>query len=80
LKELPTSIDKLTALRSLNLSECSQLKELPTTIDKLTGLQILYLSGCSQLKELPTFIDKVDWPSIFVFVKALAVEGVTYIY
>jgi hypothetical protein len=38
LKELPTSIDKLTSLRSLNLSGCSELKELPTSIDKLIGL------------------------------------------
>jgi hypothetical protein len=35
---LKTSIHKLTALESLNLSGCEQLKELPTYIDKLTTL------------------------------------------
>jgi len=47
LKELPTSIDKLTSLQWLDLSGCSELKELPTSIDKLTALQSLNLSRCS---------------------------------
>jgi Leucine-rich repeat (LRR) protein len=47
LKEIPTSIDKLTGLQSLNLSECTQLKELSTSIHKLTGLQKLDLSRWS---------------------------------
>ncbi|CAK9254036.1 unnamed protein product, partial [Sphagnum jensenii] len=59
LKELPTSIGKLTTLQLLDLSRCSQLKELPTFIDKLIGLEKLDLSGCSQLMELPTSIDKL---------------------
>jgi hypothetical protein len=59
LKELPTSIDKLATLGSLNLSGCSELKELPTCIDKLIALESLNLSGCSKLKELPTSIDKL---------------------
>jgi len=52
LKELPTSIDKLIVLDSLDLSGCSKLKELPTSIDKLTTLQSLDLSRCRELKEL----------------------------
>ncbi|CAK9209849.1 unnamed protein product, partial [Sphagnum troendelagicum] len=59
LKELPTFIDKLIALQSLNLSRSSQLKELPPSIDKLTTLQSLDLSRCLQLKELPTSINKL---------------------
>jgi hypothetical protein len=46
LKELPTSIDKLTTLESLDLSGCWKLKELPTSIDKLTTLESLDLSKC----------------------------------
>jgi Leucine-rich repeat (LRR) protein len=80
LKELPTSIDKLTALQSLNLSKCSELKELPTSIDKLICLENLNLSRCSKLKELPTSIDKLITLSIVGFVKVLGVDGVTYIY
>jgi len=38
LKELPTSIDQLTALQKLNLSRCFELKELPTSIGQLTAL------------------------------------------
>jgi hypothetical protein len=59
LKELPKSINKLTALRSLDLSSCMELMELPTSIDKLTALKSLNLSMCWQLKELPTSIDKL---------------------
>jgi Leucine-rich repeat (LRR) protein len=80
LKELPTSIDKLTGLENLDMLGCSQLKELPTFIDKLIALQLLNLSECSQLKELRTSIDKLTTLSIVGFVKVLGVDGVTYIY
>ncbi len=43
MKELPTSIDKLTALESLNLSGCHELQVLPTFIDKLTCYEKLNL-------------------------------------
>jgi Leucine-rich repeat (LRR) protein len=59
LKELLTSIDKLTHLESLDLSRCSELKELSTSIGKLTTLRLLDLLGCSWLKELLTSIDKL---------------------
>ncbi len=59
MKELPTSIDKLIGLRSLNLSGCRRLKELPTSINKLISLRSLNLLGCQQLKELPTSINKL---------------------
>jgi hypothetical protein len=58
-KELPTSIDKLTTLESLNLLGCEKLKELPTSFDKLIAFESLNLSRSSKWKELLTFIDKL---------------------
>jgi hypothetical protein len=49
----PTSIDKLTALQSLDFSEGLELKKLLTSIDKLD------FSECLELKKLPTSIDKL---------------------
>jgi hypothetical protein len=59
LKELPTSIHKLTAFHSLDLLRCWEFKELLTSIEKLIALQSLNLSRCSELKELLTSIDKL---------------------
>ncbi len=79
MKELPTSIQKLTCLENLDLSGCSQL-ELHTSIDKLIALRSLNFSGCLELKELLTFIDKLTTLSIVGFVRVLGVDGVTCIY
>jgi hypothetical protein len=49
----PTSIDKLTALQSLDFSKGLELKKLLTYIDKLD------FSKCLELKKLPTSIDKL---------------------
>ncbi|XP_059638926.1 TMV resistance protein N-like [Cornus florida] len=54
IKELPSSsIEHLTSLTSMDLSECKNLSSLPETICGLSCLKTLELSGCSKLKELP---------------------------
>ncbi|XP_068316016.1 disease resistance protein RPV1-like [Pyrus communis] len=59
IKELPSSINKLTGLSVLNLSWCRELKSLPSSI-YMGSLQILNLSGCSNLEELPEILDIIE--------------------
>ncbi|KAK4570789.1 hypothetical protein RGQ29_029582 [Quercus rubra] len=50
---LPTSIQHLTALRWLVLSNCKNLVHLPDTIFNLKLVRGVYLDGCSKLDRLP---------------------------
>ncbi|XP_050273661.1 disease resistance protein Roq1-like isoform X3 [Quercus robur] len=54
ISELPSSVEHLTHLTSLNLSGCKDLLSLPDTICSMTYLKELNLSGCSRLNKLPT--------------------------
>jgi len=56
IKELPTSIDQLTALQELYLFQCSKLKELPTFINQSMVSEKLHLFGCSKLNMPHTYI------------------------
>ena len=53
IKGLPSSIENLSGLVSLNLTNCKKLASLPQSICELSSLRILDLCGCSELKELP---------------------------
>ncbi|XP_059644442.1 TMV resistance protein N-like [Cornus florida] len=54
IKEVPSSsIEHLTSLTLLDLSECKNLSSLPENICGLSCLKTLKLSGCSKLEELP---------------------------
>ncbi|XP_059627262.1 TMV resistance protein N-like [Cornus florida] len=53
IKELPSSIEHLTSLTLMDLSECKYLTSLPRTICRLSCLKTLSLCGCSKLEELP---------------------------
>ncbi|XP_030961024.1 disease resistance protein TAO1-like [Quercus lobata] len=53
IRELPSSVEHLTGLTSLNLSNCKDLLSLPDTICSMTNLKALSLSGCSTLDRLP---------------------------
>ncbi|CAK7328809.1 unnamed protein product [Dovyalis caffra] len=53
IEEIPSSIDGLRELISLDLSGCNRLKNLPSTISKLGCLEKLDLSGCSSIAEFP---------------------------
>jgi hypothetical protein len=50
----PRSLDGLSALKTLDLSDYKGLKSLPS-LDGLTSLQTLLLSDCSSLTSLPSF-------------------------
>ncbi|XP_075648783.1 TMV resistance protein N-like [Castanea sativa] len=50
---LPTSIEHLTSLYWLYLSNCKNLVHLPDTIFNLKLITIVYLQGCSKLDRLP---------------------------
>ncbi|XP_024182658.1 disease resistance protein RPP2B-like [Rosa chinensis] len=49
IKELPSSIEHLSGLASLDLSNCKDLVSLPSTIHSLKSLKKLNLSGCLKL-------------------------------
>ena len=53
IKELPLSIEGLTALTVLILNDCKNLVCLPSTICSLNLLERLDLSGCSNCDNLP---------------------------
>ncbi|XP_048446612.1 disease resistance protein RPV1-like [Pyrus x bretschneideri] len=56
IKELPSSINKLTGLTVLTLSGCRKLKSLPSNIH-MGSLRNLHLSGCSNFEKFPDISD-----------------------
>ncbi|XP_044475734.1 disease resistance protein RPV1-like [Mangifera indica] len=54
-KELSSSIGKISSLIRLSLRNCSSLESLPSSLCNLTSLQQLDLSGSSNLKMVPEF-------------------------
>ncbi|KAK9950443.1 hypothetical protein M0R45_005935 [Rubus argutus] len=53
IKELPSSIENLVGLKTLELSGCRSLEFIPSSIYNLTLLEKLKLDGCGKLKALP---------------------------
>ena len=51
IRELP-SLEHLSNLTSLNLSDCKDLLSIPNAICNLTNIKTLTLSGCSKLEDL----------------------------
>ncbi|KAF3432362.1 hypothetical protein FNV43_RR27102 [Rhamnella rubrinervis] len=60
IKELPTSIKRLTGLVLVNVRDCKNLLSLPNEICSLTSLKTLDVSGCSHLKELPENLGSLE--------------------
>ncbi|KAM5575895.1 hypothetical protein ABKV19_014704 [Rosa sericea] len=60
IEELPPSVEHLTGLTMLNLTDCKNLLHLPSTIQCLTSLKSLYLTGCSKLDEIPENLNCVE--------------------
>ncbi|VVA32837.1 PREDICTED: TMV resistance, partial [Prunus dulcis] len=54
-KELPSSIDNLMGLQTLQLYGCKNLKFVPNSIYNLDSLKTLMFGGCLKLKSLPFF-------------------------
>ncbi|MCD9560235.1 hypothetical protein HAX54_018739 [Datura stramonium] len=59
-KELPSSIERLTGLRLMNLGFCRNLTNLPKTIGRLKSVRIHILSGCSKLEKLPEELGHIE--------------------
>ena len=51
--ELPSSIERLKGLKSLELINCENLETLPNSIGNLTCLSRLFVRNCSKLHKLP---------------------------
>ncbi|KAK9914147.1 hypothetical protein M0R45_037941 [Rubus argutus] len=66
IKELPSSINNLTGLVTLNLKGCKELKILPNCIS-MESLKTLHLSGCQNLDKFPEISEvmkKLTWLSL----------------
>ncbi|KAH0683050.1 hypothetical protein KY289_020802 [Solanum tuberosum] len=59
-KELPSSIERLTGLQLMNLGYCRNLTNLPKTIGRSKSLRILILSGCSKLEKLSEELGHIE--------------------
>ncbi|KAL4607616.1 hypothetical protein ACB092_09G188500 [Castanea dentata] len=59
IKELPSSIERLTSLTSLNIRNCLDFVCLPSTICNLKSLESLDLCGCSNFENLPENVGNV---------------------
>ncbi|KAK4588004.1 hypothetical protein RGQ29_019126 [Quercus rubra] len=57
---LPSSIGSLTALSSLDLSDCKNLLCLPSTICSLKKVEALYLSRCPKIVNLPENLGNME--------------------
>ena len=82
-KLAPSSIECLTALTLLDLTDCKNFKCFPSNMDSLRSLEKLILSGCSKLKSvqrLPSTIRYInaqycyslEWSSVLVKLSSLS--------
>ena len=53
IKELPSSVVRLSRLQILNLANCQNLETLPESLGNLCFLEVLEVSNCSKLLRLP---------------------------
>ncbi|KAL6128934.1 hypothetical protein ACLB2K_072287 [Fragaria x ananassa] len=60
IKELPSSIERLRGLQSLDMTFCRKLICLPDSICNLAKLRSLKLKDCSKLSKLPENIGNMD--------------------
>ncbi|KAJ9676054.1 hypothetical protein PVL29_024849 [Vitis rotundifolia] len=60
IKELPSSVDHLTALQYLDLPECKNLKSLPLSICRLKSDVYLNLNRCSNLEAFPEISENMN--------------------
>uniref|UniRef100_A0A2N9EHP6 TIR domain-containing protein n=1 Tax=Fagus sylvatica TaxID=28930 RepID=A0A2N9EHP6_FAGSY len=60
--ELPSSVERLTGLRTFILKNCKNLVCLPNTFCSLKSLETLNLSGCSKLGDLPENLGILEAP------------------
>ncbi|WJZ87739.1 hypothetical protein VitviT2T_007097 [Vitis vinifera] len=61
IKELPSSIEHLTGLKALFMSDCKNLRSLPNSICRLKSLHHIKLSGCSNLDTFPEITEDMKY-------------------
>nr|GMD70805.1 TMV resistance protein N-like [Ipomoea batatas] len=60
IREVPPSIERLTNLRLIDVSNCKHLASLPSSICRLKGLKAVILSGCSLFEKLPDELGEME--------------------
>ena len=60
IKELPSSVEFLIGLTSLNLRDCKNFVLLPSTVCNLKSLNTIILSGCSKFDKLPENLGNLE--------------------
>ncbi|XP_030971337.1 TMV resistance protein N-like isoform X2 [Quercus lobata] len=73
IKELPSSVEFLISLRSLNLTDCKNFEFLPSTICSLKSLYEIYLCGCSKFVNLPDNLGNLEGLRM-LFLERTAIE------
>ncbi|XP_060671074.1 disease resistance protein RPV1-like [Ziziphus jujuba] len=59
IKELPSSIDHIFALRELCLSDCKKVVHIPSTIYNLVFLDVLDLNACTSFSMFPNYDQEI---------------------
>ncbi|BBH09533.1 Putative disease resistance TIR-NBS-LRR class protein [Prunus dulcis] len=73
IKELPSSIECLFGLMTIELTNCKRLAHLPPTICKLKSLPELDLTGCSEFEDFPEILEPMK-DMKFLSLKGTAVK------
>nr|GMD66585.1 TMV resistance protein N-like [Ipomoea batatas] len=60
IREVPSSIECLTNLRLIDVSNCKHLESLPSSICRLKGVKSVFLSGCSKFEKLPDELGEME--------------------
>ncbi|TXG64454.1 hypothetical protein EZV62_011448 [Acer yangbiense] len=60
IEEIPSSVEGLTNLISLDVSDCSRLKHISINICKVKSLRYLYLKNCSKLEYFPEILETME--------------------
>ncbi|XP_030966059.1 TMV resistance protein N-like isoform X2 [Quercus lobata] len=60
IEDLPLSMEQVTGLIKLDLTNCKNLSSLPGTICSLTSLKTLTLSGCLKLDNMPINLGNLE--------------------
>ncbi|KAK2665221.1 hypothetical protein Ddye_003795 [Dipteronia dyeriana] len=60
IEEVPSSVESLTNLTWLNVSDCSRLKHISINICKLKSLRYLFLKNCSKLECFPEILETME--------------------
>ncbi|KAL5800978.1 hypothetical protein ACOSQ3_032610 [Xanthoceras sorbifolium] len=60
IEEVPASVESLSKLFLLDLSDCARLKHISTSICKLKSLRVLSLKNCPKLESFPEILEIME--------------------